>query len=66
MNAIDWFSIVPSILDCGSCLIGDVKEWSISCENSGGEGRFRFMLGDIIDEDVIVEVNVEMSTYMEV
>ena len=35
---------MPNVLDCGGCLVGDTKVWSIQCFNLGGEGKFKLLL----------------------
>lgn len=54
-----WIS-VPSILDCGGCLAGDCKLWSIRCVNFGGEGSFKLMQDDRPDPDAQM---VSIRTY---
>lgn len=43
--------IVPSVLDCGSCLVGNSKVWSTQCTNFGGEGKFKLLLPDKSEQD---------------
>ncbi len=43
--------VVPSVLDCGGCLVGDAKVWSTQCFNLGGEGKFKLMLDEGDEED---------------
>lgn len=44
-------SVVPNVLDCGGCLVGDSKVWSTQCTNFGGEGKFKLMLTSESNED---------------
>lgn len=46
------FFLVPSVLDCGGCLVGASKLWSTPCTNFGGEGSFKMMLAN---EDISTE-----------
>ena len=34
---------MPSVLDCGGCLVGHKKTHRLLCDNSGGEGSFKIM-----------------------
>lgn len=49
-------SVVPATLDCGSSLVGDEKQCCVQCKNTGGEGKFRFLLNDGVDADDTIEV----------
>ena len=38
--------LVPRILDCGGCLAGGTKLWTIKCTNFGGDGNFKILSSD--------------------
>jgi len=50
--------IVPSVLDCGGCLAGDSKSWSIKCVNFGGEGSFKIMETGSMEDGSVTPVCV--------
>lgn len=35
--------VVPSMLDCGGCLVENNKTCIFTCQNSGGEGTFKVL-----------------------
>ena len=48
---LDVIVAVPRVLDCGGYLVGETKVWTTQCFNVGGEGKFRLMLDEGIEED---------------